>query len=334
MKRIVCLTALLPVLVSAGQGPQALPVEMKALETTDEASFDTQGFQVFRGGFRCDASGNVFFVPVLRGVNKPPAAIVRASTNGGVAAKWSLSSTLRIPDADIHVAGIAADSGGRVYALLDTRSRDGARQVIASLDDQGNLRSQVDLSADEIIADRFAVFDSGDFLLLGHQKASPEPRLAVMASEGGVLRDVVSPPGTGATSGSARSQWLKMNKLSFLEPASDGNVYFAPEDGPAYAISPSAEVVGTVNLASPQTGASLFDLKISGRRLAALYNIEDKQPMLRWISVYDLSTRNHVATYGPVRDIVMCYRADASYDRFSLLGVKGGRKMVFNASPR
>jgi hypothetical protein len=307
---------------------------MKALETTEETSFDTQGFQLFRGGFRCNASGNVFFVPALRGLNKPPAAIVRASINGGSAAKWSLSSTLRIPDADIRVAGIAADSGGRVYALLDTRDRDGARQVIASFDDQGSLKSQVDLSAEEIIADRFAIFDSGDFLLLGHQKASPEPRLAVMASQGGALRDVVNPAGTGAVSGSARSQWLTMKKLNFLEPANDGNVYFAPEDGPAYAISPSAEVIGKVNLASPQPGASLFDLKISGRRLAALYNIEDQRPMLRWISVYDLNTRNRVATYGPVRDIVMCYRADGSYDHFSLLSVKGGRKMVFNASPR
>jgi hypothetical protein len=153
-----------------------------------------------------------------------------------------------------------------------------------------------------------------------------------MGPEGGTLRDVATR--AGGSFGPRGLQSLSIDKLMFLEPSTDGNVYIVSEGGSAYAISASAEVIGTINLASPQTGARLFDLKISGRRMAALYNIEDGQPALRWIAIYDLNSRDRVATYGPVREIVMCYRAEGAYDRFLLLGVRDGRKVAFSASPR
>jgi hypothetical protein len=253
MKGTACLAAFLPVWVLAGPPPPASPIEMNALETLDEAFFDTQGFELFRDGFQCLPDGSVFFVPDVRGRRKPPAAIVRASANGGLAERWSLSSTLGLPDANIHLFAIATDSrGGRLFGLLSNRS---GRQVIVSFDDRGGGEAQAYLDDDEIVAQRFAVFDSGEFLLLGGQRTSPAKRLAVMDPASGAMRDVVQP---AVASGEADpgSPWLTMNRLSFLVPASDGNVYFVSGDGPAYAIAPTAEIVGTIDLASPQPAGS------------------------------------------------------------------------------
>src|SRR5262249_11858048 len=147
------------------------------------------------------------------------------------------------------------------------------------------------------------------------------------------MRDVVR-PAVAPAKADPGSPWLTMNRLNFLVPASDGNVYLVSGDGPAYAITPSAEIVGTIDLASPQPGASLIDVKTSGCRLAAIYTTRNERSSLRWISVYDLTTHKRVAEYGPVQDTVMCYRSEASQDRFSLLSVKDGRTTVLNASAR
>jgi len=76
-----------------------------------------------------------------------------------------------------------------------------------------------------------AVFDSGSFLLYGRPTLASEPRVVVMPATGGPLRDVRPPAG--------RSEWPSAEGLAFVEPGSDGQVYFAPADGPVYAI-PSA----------------------------------------------------------------------------------------------
>ncbi len=338
MKQSVCIYALcfLPALAVAGQlgREESLTSSPRSvrLQVTDETPFNTQNFRMFLGGFRCDTEGNVFFIPGLSGTVKAPAVVVRVSADGKSATTFSLPSTLRVADSsDVTINAMALDTQGQLTVLADVRGEAGTRQYLASFDDGGQLRSKVELDPSQIVAQRFAVFDSGDFLLLGYRSghgARPaQPRVAVMPANGESLRDVVPPTSLSS------STWLTTDGLSFAEPATDGHVYFAPESGAAYAITPSAEISRTIHLVSPQKGAGLVALKISGPRLAAIYyDVQDKQPSVRWVAVHDLGSGRQVASYGPVQNLVMCYRPEGSHDRFTLLGGRGGDSLLFIAS--
>jgi hypothetical protein len=52
--------------------------------------------------------------------------------------------------------------------------------------------------------------------------------------------------------------------------------------------------------------------------------------MTQWITVHDLSSGEPLASYGPVRDFVLCYRAGEGVpDRFTLLGMSAAGELQF-----
>jgi hypothetical protein len=187
----------------------------------------------------------------------------------------------------------------------------------------------VHIDSSEIVVSRFGVFATGEFLMLGGQGTAIEPRLAIMNSGGGRLLDV--PPPSGLGFGVPHASWPGSEKLTLLEPAANGLVYLVSEDGTAYGIASTGEISGAIQLTRPREGAGLSEIKISGDRLAAIYTVHGDKT-LWWISVYELSTGKPVAAYGPVENIVMCYRAEAGRDQFTLLRPGGGRIMFATAS--
>lgn len=348
MKPYACWAFLaLPVLVPGPASPQDSRVNVPSpapvrLRTGSAVTVAGGTFGHFVGPLQCDPDGNVFFVPAppfpsppAPPAVTPPDAAVRVSADGKTTTRFSLTSVPGLGNfADSQITATAFDTGGNLYVL----AVGGSRQYIVSFTKSGQYKSKIEIDLHEIMIGSFAVFNSGEFLLAGRPPDDPmRPRVAVLSAGGGSLWDVALSADPALKKGLPVESRMELLDLASAEPAPDGRVYFARRTprGPVYAVSPSGVVTGKFALVPPRRGATLFSIKVSGHRLAAVYAgapASDDGSSVYWVAVHDLSTGEHLASYGPVTRFVLCYRSGEGPDRFTLLSMKADEMQLLDAS--
>jgi hypothetical protein len=338
MKRRSCSSVLSLLLVAppaaaplhAATTPSVTPKKLRIGDAVTSAG----AFSRFVGPFKCDADGNVFSIPVaLDARSRPmsPDTIVRLSADGKAVTRYSLISVPGIGNvANSTISTTALDRDGDLYAVVRAESG----QYIVSFTKTGRYKWKIEIEPNELLIGSFAVFSSGEFLLSGRPASDPlSPRVVVLAPGSSSLRDVLLSDDRALKKGLSREARTALIDLASAESGSDGRVYFAraATKGSVYVVSPSGEITGTIALVPPRRGATLTSLKLSGHRLAAVYQgrpEEDSQGL--WVAVHDISSGEHVASYGPVRDPVLCYQSvPGSPDRFTLLKMNSAGQIQF-----
>lgn len=325
------LMLLLLVLGPAWADHSAAPAPMK-VRLTGSVTVLGGNFNLFVGFFQCDPAGNVLFVPAPPS-SVPPAppskgradVAIRVSADGKTITRLNLKSVPGIGELeDAEILRTAFDPNGNMYVLAAAAGR---RHVV-SFTKHGRYASIVEIDTKAIHPASFAAFDSGEFFLSGQRPGGlggVTPRVVVQSVRSGSLRDVAlstDPVIPGVVTPEIR---MTLTGEACAEPGADGHVYFArmTPTGPVYAVAPSGRVTREFRLASPKSGARLSSLRASGERLAAVYREEvpdDRGNMVNWIAIYNISSGEHLATYGPVNRLVLCYRSRSGLDRFTLLG--------------
>jgi hypothetical protein len=306
-----------------------------ALTISSAVPFDGLGVTLFAGPFRCDADGNVFFVPyrmAAKGEAGTRDTVVRVSGDGKKTTSFGVAAALGVMGAeDSHINATALDAGGNLYVLADVLTPDGSRQMIVSFDNKGQYKTKLELDSKELLVGQLAVFASGEFLLSG-RRPNGEARLVVMSPSGGSLDGVSLPPSDDEATGPA----AVIRSISWAEPAADGRVYFCQSatGKRVYGVLACGQVDKTMKLVPPRRDAQLVELRVSGKRLAALY--EETRPnqasTLRWIVVHDLLSGEAAASYGPVRNLLMCFQSSDGSDSFTLFDAQGGQRQLLRAA--
>jgi hypothetical protein len=314
--------------VGAAAPPRVEPAQ---LDIVGETPFGLHGFQLVRDGRRCDADGNVFFIPYNT------TEVVRVPADGSPAHIIDLSAELgRATSRGLSLEAMALDRQGRLHVAVFER-REGL-QHIAIFDRGGTLVDKVPLDFREIVAHQFAVFGSGAYLLVGTTPRSDRPR-AVIANSSGRVQKAVAGPVVPVPIGSAADVggWPEASDAvggggskAFMTSTADGRILFALQGGPVSRVSADGKVDLRIELAGPPAGV-LRDLKVSGPRVAAIYEVHGERPSRWWVDVYDIESGVQRARYGPVREGVLCYRWDGGLDRFDLLGGRDGKSVVLHA---
>jgi hypothetical protein len=249
---------------------------------------------------------------------------------------FSLSSALGPGARGASILGTALDAKGRFYVLTNAGRQGAERELIVSFDNEGNHQESVVLEPAKIRVDAFAVFVTGDILLVGDRPGRTGPGVAIRPADGGLLREVWLSDGVDAGLFSAAASGATIH----AESSWDGRVYLAGNTGRVYAVSASGDVDARVELGrAPVTGARLVGIRLSGQRLAAIYAEQRPGPMassVYWATVHDTMTGEPVASYGPMAHAVACYRATTgSPDQFTLYTRLEGRLRLLHAqSPR
>jgi hypothetical protein len=325
---------------SRAQEAEPSSVVATPLRITSERPFCALGYRLFVSGFQCDTDGNVFFLPGLAGDVGYPAEIVRVPSDGASTSRVDIPSVLGVSDAkDVAILSMAVDPQGGLHVLASgPRARDtasGGGQRILSFGSDGQLLSDVALNASELVADSLAAFDSGEFLLIGREGGAPKPRVAVLPRGGQPLRDVLpqSRRDMPRPRDNPKSLTTGHDDAPLLAVAnSDGCIYMTSQAGTVQVVSSAGRVIREIRVASSQRDGRLMELKVSGQRLAAVYSVPLGARSVRWIEVYSVESGEHVASYGPVTHLVMCYRPEGARDRFTLLAGKRGRSYQLEAS--
>jgi hypothetical protein len=328
-RSIVCALLLLP-LIPAGRKTQpappaaaaAVPLRMGDAVTVSSADFG----HLFQGPILCDGNGNIALLPVeLEAGHRPipPDTVVRVSADGKTATRFRLADVEGVGNfADSEILRTAFDVDGNLYVLaVNSVSR-----YVVAFSDSGKYKWKVALDVDEMLVSSFAVFKGGELLLSG--SSGERARVAVRGA-GGSLSDVVLPDDAALRQGLSSAERRDLLSFAHAEPAADGLIYFSRQasEGFVYALMASGEVKSRFALAAPSGASRLAALKVSGHRLAAIYRVENPDETVDesdtwWIVTHDLAGGEPLATYGPVRTGVLCYRSvDGFPDRFSLLGM-------------
>ena len=309
------------------------------LRTTGTVALKDLGSPAFLMPASCDTDGGVFLVPYpaadKRDVRNAPAepahrrtprTVVRVAADGKKTTRFELVGIAADPKSDeMSVAATSVDGRGRLYALVRTRRADQWSQFVVDFDATGQPKSKTEVDFGEIQIDRFAVFGSGDLLLLGYRQQPRGPRIAVMPGTGGALRDVLGLPHTLTEDPTLEvSDRQPPPVISRAETGSDGRAYFvrAATKPVVYAVTDQGDMTEVLELAATPRDASLTDFKVSGQRLAAIYFKErsGEEGPRWWVNTYDLVLGEQVASCGPLAKAVLCYWSMDSQDRFTLFG--------------
>lgn len=136
--------------------------------------------------------------------------------------------------------------------------------------------------------------------------------MAIVGRGGEAMHDLALPLPSG---GRSRPRLL-------VERGADDLVYLAEDPGRRlFAVSSSGEVTPGFELVGPPD-LPLTALRFSQDRVAAFYGGPDREragAMIRWAVVHDMATGRHVATYGPLPHMVVCYVASGVVDQFTML---------------
>lgn len=289
------------------------------------------------GPLLCDSDGNLALVPAVLDARSRPMAsdrVVRVAADGRSATTISRASIPGLDSrAELSLEAVAFDAAGALHVLV----KGPADQFLASFASDGRYRSRTDVDYRHFAASSFAVFASGEFLVSGRSPETPtRGRLAVLGASGGLF-DVVLPE-AAPTAKPSRLTQLAYFDLAADEPAADGNVYYArpAPEGFVYAISPAGDIMSRFAIPSPRPKAGLAAIKVSGSRLAAIYREPgvEGEGMTSWVGVHDLASGSRLAAYGPVHNLILCYRSGGGVpDSFTLLGMSGaGQLQLIEAS--
>jgi hypothetical protein len=295
---------------------------------------------------RCDQDANVYLVQAPhysareaeraakagRDLDFDPRQVLRISAEGGRKKIIDPAAGTRFATAKrLLTAGIALDRDGTLYLLVwvtwDGEDPDARSQYILSLDERGKWHTEVDVDEEEMTVRRFAVFGSGDFLLVGHPWGKPdEERLAILEASGGKLRDV---PGWSGYPAGVTDETSETGTVLFdyMVLGGDGRIYFAEQDPRleeivVFAFEPSGVSGEAFRLPRMPRNRQLRGLQAADDRIAAIYGepSPDRKSARFWIAVFDSVLGGEMHTlYGPVPGRPLCCQRGGSEDRFTTL---------------
>jgi hypothetical protein len=234
---------------------------------------------------------------------------------------------------------VAAD--GTVYQL----GWRGPDTYIIVFDKKGEYKSKIKLDAD-IAVYHIAAFDSGDFLVMGLNRGTPDsprqntPMTAIVNSEGKLVR-MINLQGDVELKRAAESGDSKVSAdggvrnttvtLGMVAPGPDGNVYVMRRFSPLtiYAISPAGEVQNTIAVDPGDVNVDPVSMQLHGRLLAVQFHDGTKKSLYKVVSVPAGDT---VGTYvGGVGmgSALGCFDGT----RFTFLVHKSGNLSLVQAEP-
>ena len=180
----------------------------------------------------------------------------------------------------------------------------------------GDYKSRIEIP-DEIVPARLDVFGSGDFLIRGHMVDVPRPRIAILSGSGS-MREVIRTDEAQPDPDAEEQRALRMPDLAAR--AGDGQIYALSRESRAVAVVDAAGEMHEVFRLPRHSGQRMInDLLASGTRLAVTYNEQVKGGLRTWIAVYDSTSGESLALYGPLTGTPVCYQSADSQDRFTLL---------------
>jgi hypothetical protein len=334
--------------VRPGPAPALREAPVLALRETGTVSLSRGGYLAWAGQAACDEDRNLFLlvIPTL-GPPDPqdtpaegrdplnPRDVLRLGADGKDRTTFSPGACTKLAGAkDIMTVAATLDREGTLHMLVWASWAEKTGQFLVPFDRKGKPGSARDIDAQQILVHQFAVFGSGEFLLLGRRTDTDEARLAILSDAG--LRDVLDHPtelSKEAVDGAA--------DYRYMARGDDGRIYLIRPDGPdgrevVYTVTALGDVEKAFTLAPMRGSPRLSGLQASGGRLAATYLERDPSTgatsgELRgrwWIAVYDnLADAGALqAIYGPAPGPPVCYEHRDSMDRFSFL--KDGSRIV------
>ena len=243
---------------------------------------------------------------------------------------------------ELTTVGMTVDGRGTLFLLVWATWGQAGKggQYIVSFNTKGEDQSQLEIDGRQILVDQFEVFGSGQFLLRGRRTDTPEPRIAILSSDGATVQDVVGWAGFPSELMNDPSSTETRPQFDYMVRGDDGRVYVAEQDAQqdrviVYAFRSSGASEAVVKLRPMPRSRQLLGFRSAGDKFAAMYletgpqseGSSSEQRGSWWIAVYD-----HVAdgdlrsVYGPVATQPLCYQRTGSEDRFTFLGE--GQRLV------
>lgn len=325
MIRDVCASALLAATATAAATlpPQSELTQVRVSEVVDVfgdepvPSAYTSGGSVFafRTPVRCDAEGTAVLEPYQSVSSGRSNDVLVRVTAGGHRTVLELSAAVGLaPGTAANISVTSMDAAGNVYALASVGSE---RRVMASWDNEGQFRWRREWDESTLAVELFGVFATGEFLLVAHDRRTGEDVVAIA--------DGTSEPRRVEFPLTERGD---VPERLLAEPGADGRIYLTQALGDRiYAIAPTGSISASVETARPRgPDVQLVSLHVSRGRIAATYQGKPTgQPLTppRWVVVHDVDTGRHVATYGPLPKMLICYQHLQTGDRFTMLNFAG-----------
>ena len=269
----------------------------------------------FRTPVRCDSQGTAILEPYQSLSSGRSNDVLIRLTASGQRTLLELSAAIGLaPGAAANISVTSMDAAGNVYALASVGSE---RRVMASWDNEGQFRWKRALDESTLAVELFGVFATGEFLLVAHDRRTREDVVAIT--------DGTSEPRRVEFPFTKRGD---VPERLLAEPGADGRIYLTQALGDRiYAIAPTGSISASVETARPRgPDVHLASLHVSRGRIAATYQGKPTgQPLTtpRWVVVHDVDTGRHVATYGPLPKMLICYQHLEGGDQFTMLNFAG-----------
>jgi hypothetical protein len=225
---------------------------------------------------------------------------------------------------------MATDRHGSLFVLVGATFRQGSAgeirgQYIVSFDKKGTYLSSVEVDGQEMSVEQFIPFASGDYLLRGVRTNTPEERIALLSSDGGVLKDV---RGLSTRIIDDDAPAARLPHFGDMVRGEDGRIYLVDlRKGAVYAVTGDGIFEKAFSLRKVAADLRMMGWNAAGDRLAATYSEQDPSDKNRtrwWIAVYaNVSTHAEFqGLYGPAPSPPLCYQ-HGQVDRFTFLGDQG-----------
>jgi hypothetical protein len=243
---------------------------------------------------------------------------------GGLRTILDLPTALGLaPGTPANISATSVDAAGNVYAIASTS---GERRVIASWDNKGQFRWKRELDESTLAVESFSVFTTGELLLVARDRQTLADTIAI-------------------TDGTSQPRRVKFPfaergdapERVHAESGTDGRIYVTQSPGDrVYPIASTGSIGASIEIARPRApDVQLASLHVSRGRVAATYQGKPSgQPLTtpRWIVVHDIQTGRHIATYGPLPKMLVCYQRQDAGDQFTMLNVAGANWQMLVAS--
>jgi hypothetical protein len=319
----------------AGAGIPATPLQK--LSSTRAPIGD---YFAWAGQALCDENRNSYFLvvqPVAPGRKlKEPRAVLRVSADGKKRLSFTPADVSELASAhELRTLSFALDPDGGLFLLVWAESGGRTGQYIVSFDPQGGYRRHFEIDSRRILVDQFEAFGASRFLLRGRWPDRPEARLAILSAGGREIEDVVGWPGQDEPLEQPSLENQASLRLDQITRGADGRIYLADLDARkgedvVYAVDSSGDSREVFTLRPMPLAPRLLGWKAAGHRFAAAYGRDEPTPGASpgehrgryWIAVYSNPTRGRglePTVYGPAPGPPICYRHDATGDRFTFL---------------
>lgn len=232
----------------------------------------------------------------------------------GQRAVIDLASSLGVSADRMRISAIAAGESDTTYVLVETGgTQSQRRRRVVAVSPDGAVRWARDIDESELLVKDIARLASGDVLLAGIRPATKALATAILRIGN-----------SGGQSPVAEVRTAQPAAAIYAASGTDGHAYIAEErNAQVFRVTSQNRVDRSFALASVSATARLGGIQMSGGRLASLHSdaIGSDPSVQRFVAVQDLDSGREVGLYGPVGQLVMCYRSTGRADEVTVLSV-------------